>query len=58
MMETKEVYTINEVSSILGISTTSIYAWVKSGRLPGVKVGKFWRIRREEVEKALKNGVK
>jgi excisionase family DNA binding protein len=43
-----------EVAGLLGIKETTIYKWCKQGKLPGLKVGKHWRIRREALEDFLK----
>ncbi len=44
-------YTVKEVAEILGYSTNTIYAFLKEGRLQGVRVGKGrFRIPQEEVD--------
>ena len=57
-MENKTFYTVKEVSSIIGISITSIYEWIRSGRIAAVKIGKFWRISKEELERIVQGGTK
>jgi excisionase family DNA binding protein len=39
---------------MVGVKETTVYRWCKEGRLPCLKVGKHWRIRREAIENFLK----
>ncbi len=39
-----------EVQQILGISPPTFYRWVRSGRLPGQRIGRRWRFRRSVIE--------
>ncbi len=43
-----------EVAGYFGVKTTTVYRWCKEGRIPCMKVGKHWRVRREELEDFLK----
>ena len=43
-----------EVAGLVGVKETTVYKWCKEGRLPCLKVGKHWRIRREALEDFLK----
>src|SRR5215203_4430819 len=43
-----------EVASMIGVKETTVYRWCKEGKLPCLKVGKHWRIRREALEEFLK----
>ncbi|CAA9460303.1 MAG: Exodeoxyribonuclease V gamma chain [uncultured Rubrobacteraceae bacterium] len=43
-----------EVGRLVGVKETTVYRWCKEGRLPCLKVGKHWRIRREDLEHFLK----
>ncbi len=40
-----------EVAYELSLSLTTIYKLLRSKELPGVKVGRFWRIPKEDLEK-------
>ncbi len=39
---------------LVGVKETTVYKWCKEGKLPCLKVGKRWRIRREALEDFLK----
>jgi excisionase family DNA binding protein len=43
-----------DVAEMVGVKETTVYRWCKEGRLPCLKVGKHWRIRREAIENFLK----
>jgi excisionase family DNA binding protein len=42
-----------EVGRLIGVKETTVYRWCKQGRLPCLKVGRYWRIRREALEEFL-----
>ena len=43
------IYSINELSEMLGISKQTVYHWVHRGEIPYLKVGKHLRFDYEEV---------
>jgi excisionase family DNA binding protein len=45
--------TVQQVSDELKIHPATVRAWVKSGRLAAVRVGRTWRVRRSEVDRAV-----
>jgi excisionase family DNA binding protein len=45
--------TVPEVSEELKVHPATIRAWIKDGRLQAVRVGREWRVRRSEVDRAL-----
>lgn len=40
---------VPEVAQLLGIEPNTLYIWLRNGKLPGIKVGKSWRILKEDV---------
>ena len=50
----KELLAAAEVASMIGVKETTVYRWCKEGKLPCLKIGKHWRIRREALEDFLK----
>ena len=50
----KDLLGVEEVSGYLGVGPVTVYRWCREGRLPCLKVGKSWRIRREALEDFLK----
>ena len=49
-----DVLTLEDTAAYLKVSMTTMYRLVKRGDLPATKVGRQWRIRREAVEKYLR----
>ena len=43
-----------EVAGLVGVKETTVYKWCKEGKLPCLKVGKHWRVRRGDLEDFLK----
>jgi excisionase family DNA binding protein len=44
-----------DVAGLVGVKETTVYRWCKEGKLPCLKVGKHWRVRREALEDFLKS---
>jgi excisionase family DNA binding protein len=51
---THELLSVDEVASYLGVGPITVYRWCRQGRLPALKVGKVWRIRRGALEDFLR----
>ena len=50
----KELLAATEVAELIGVKETTVYRWCKEGKLPCLKIGKHWRIRRGVLEDFLK----
>jgi len=50
----KELLSVEEVAEYLGVVPMTVYRWCREGRLPCLKIGRVWRIRREALEDFLK----
>ena len=48
-----ELLTVEEVAAFLRTTPNTIYRWLRAGKLPGVKLGKEWRIRQETLDSKL-----
>jgi excisionase family DNA binding protein len=48
--------TPEEVAAELQVTRRTVYEWLRSGRLRGLRAGRGWRIRPEDVEAFLQNG--
>ena len=49
-----ELLAATDVAELVGVQETTVYKWCKEGKLPCLKVGKHWRIRREALEEFLR----
>jgi excisionase family DNA binding protein len=52
--EKKELLGADDVAELMGVKETTVWRWCRQGRLPCLKVGKHWRLRREAFEDFLK----
>lgn len=46
----EEYLTPEEVAEILKVSNKAILDWLRSGDIPGTKVGRLWRIPKADLE--------
>lgn len=49
-----ELMTVEEAARYLKISPEVIRRWLREKKLPGFKIGKEWRIAREDIDTMLK----
>lgn len=47
------VMTIDELADYLKISKSTLYHLVRRGEVPGTKIGRHWRFRREVIDRWL-----
>jgi excisionase family DNA binding protein len=47
------VLTIDELAEYLKISKSTLYKLAQDGRIPGQKVGKHWRFRKDAIDRWL-----
>lgn len=45
-----------EIASYLGVTRDSIYRWVDNRNMPGHRVGRRWKFRRDEVDEWIRSG--
>ena len=50
----KPSHSAEEVAEYFGVGKITVYRWCKEGRIPCLKIGKHWRVRREELVDFLK----
>jgi excisionase family DNA binding protein len=57
-METVDnaLLTPEEVADTLRVSTRTVLDWLRTSQLPGLKVGRRWRVRRTGLDAFLKAG--
>ncbi len=52
----EEIMTVAEVADYLRLNEATIYRLVQQGKLPGVKLGRQWRFKREAIDQLLAEG--
>lgn len=55
-MEDIKVYTLAEVAEILKVSRRTLYTYVQEGKLPAVKMGKYWRVSQDSLQSFISTG--
>jgi excisionase family DNA binding protein len=52
----RQVYSPEEVATLLGLHTNSVYSMLKSGELPGIKTRRRWLISKRRFDSWLDGG--
>jgi excisionase family DNA binding protein len=47
---------VDEIAEYLGVGRDTVYAWVTAKGMPGHKVGRFWKFKREDVDTWVREG--
>ena len=55
-MRNRETFTPAELAKMLRIRVTTLYEALKRGEIAALRVGRQWRIPKEEVERLLTGG--
>lgn len=53
---TERWLSVEEISIHLGVSKDTIYAWREKKKLPGHRVGRFWKFKANEVDEWVRSG--
>jgi len=48
-----EIMTITQVANYLQISEITTYKWVNEGKLPAFKIGRHWRVKKEDLTETI-----
>lgn len=51
-----ETLSVEEMAELLNISRQNAYAWLRDGVVPGYKLGTTWRVIRDELKDAMRQG--
>jgi excisionase family DNA binding protein len=54
-MESGDFMTVEEISTYLRVPPSTVYKLAREGKLPGFKVGRHWRFRRDAVVQWIQN---
>lgn len=46
----EEYLTIEEIATRLKLKPKTVREWLRLGRLPGIKAGRLWRVREEDLQ--------
>ncbi len=56
MHENERWLSVDEIAEYLGVSKDTVYTWVSSKRMPGHRVGRFWKFKTAEVDEWVRAG--
>lgn len=54
---TSDIMTASELAEYLRLNEVTIYRLAQDGKLPGLKVGRQWRFKKEVIDDLLRTGV-
>jgi excisionase family DNA binding protein len=47
---------VDEIAKYIGVSKDTIYTWVTQKGMPGHKVGRFWKFKKDEIDSWVRSG--
>jgi len=47
---------VDEIAAYLGVSKDTVYTWANERRMPGHRVGRLWKFKRDEVDAWVRAG--
>lgn len=47
---------VDEIAKYIGVSRDTIYTWVTQKGMPGHKVGRFWKFKKDEIDSWVRSG--
>jgi excisionase family DNA binding protein len=55
MMEDRWL-SVDDITAYLGIKRDTVYRWISKRNMPGHKIGRLWKFRKEEVDEWMRSG--
>lgn len=52
----QEIMTVAEVADYLRLNEATVYRLAQQGKIPGVKLGRQWRFKKEALDQLLEEG--
>jgi excisionase family DNA binding protein len=53
-----KLLTVKEVADTLTLKETTIYEWLKAGKLKGAKIGDTWRVKESDLQAFIESAYK
>lgn len=47
---------VEEIGEYLGVSKDTVYSWISSKKMPGHRVGRLWKFKKDEVDEWVRLG--
>jgi putative molybdopterin biosynthesis protein len=51
----KEILDLKEVAQYLGLNKRTVYNLVRKGEIPGTRIGRQWRVKKESLDQLFRN---
>jgi len=51
----KEILALKEVAQYLGLNKRTVYNLVRKGEIPGTRIGRQWRVKKENLDQLFRN---
>jgi len=55
MMEDRWL-SVDDIAAYLGIKRDTVYRWISERNMPGHKIGRLWKFRKEDVDEWMRSG--
>ena len=55
MMEDRWL-SVDDIAAYLGIKRDTVYRWTSKRNMPGHKIGRLWKFRKEEIDEWVRSG--
>ncbi|MDP8255059.1 MAG: helix-turn-helix domain-containing protein [Candidatus Alcyoniella australis] len=49
-------FSVDEIAEHFGVSKDTVYAWLTAKGMPGHRVGRFWKFKKDEVDEWIRAG--
>ncbi len=47
---------VDDIAAYLGIKRDTVYRWISERKMPGHKIGRLWKFRKEDVDEWMRSG--
>ena len=47
---------VENIAAYLGIKRDTVYRWISERNMPGHKIGRLWKFRKEEIDEWMRSG--
>jgi len=49
-------FSVDDIAAYLGIKRDTVYRWIRERNMPGHKIGRLWKFRKEEIDEWMRSG--
>ena len=46
----KKYYSCDEIAKMYGVKKSTVWFWIRNGKLKAITVGRFYRVRQQDLE--------